>query len=100
MCIKDLMETGLVEWSEMHSDILKDEYISNMLKDANSYGGDGKLKDEVIRQYGINCVNDCSRNGACMKSKKILIECFFKFIKEGINLLKILIALWEKIVIT
>jgi hypothetical protein len=70
MCIEDLKMTGSVEeWVEMHNNVLKEELIKTILNDRSNFDENGILLDKTLDDYGINCINDCSGNGACTKSK-------------------------------
>lgn len=68
MCIKDLVNTGMEDWADMHANLLTTEYLKFILNNPQNFGANTYLKDEVISFYGFRCLNDCSGKGKCLKN--------------------------------
>jgi hypothetical protein len=56
-------------WAEFHADLLKKDFVKYLLSIKSNFGKDGLVEDDVLAKYGISCLNECSNNGKCYKSK-------------------------------
>ena len=43
--------------------------LKTILNDPLNFDANGILLDKTLDDYGINCINDCSGHGKCIKSK-------------------------------